>query len=142
MHGGPIRIVIAEDNPGDAFLLKEAICHESHDCELRFFEDGDEAYRFLARTEPYRDAPRPDIIVLDLNLPKRDGLELLQFIRHDDALKSVPVAVISSAPADLATQSVQHANRYIKKPMMLDEYMQIGRQILDCYEAARVPHSI
>ena len=80
--------------------------------------------------EPYADAQRPDLIVLDLNLPKRDGWELLQFIRHDETLKSVPVAVISSAPADLAKQSLQQANRYIKKPMRLDEYMQIGRQIL------------
>ncbi|MBV8841485.1 MAG: response regulator [Bryobacterales bacterium] len=126
----PIRIVVAEDNPGDAYLLEQALRREPQLCELRFFEDGEEAFRFLSRMEPYADAQRPDLIVLDLNLPKRDGWELLQFIRHDETLKSVPVAVISSAPADLAKQSLQQANRYIKKPMRLDEYMQIGRQIL------------
>src|SRR5215469_5121915 len=126
----PIRIVVAEDNPGDAYLLEQALNREGQCCDLHFFEDGDEAFRYLNRMEPYRDAPRPDLIVLDLNLPKRDGFELLDFIRHDQELKSVPVAVISSAPPDLAKQSLEQANRYIKKPMRLDEYMQIGRQIL------------
>jgi len=130
----PIRILIAEDNAADAYLLKSALSREFKNCDLQFLSDGDEAFRFLSRLDPYRDAPRPDIILLDLNLPKRDGLELLQLIRNTEDLRNVPVAVLSSAPEDLARPSLQNADRYIKKPMNLEAFMRIGHEVMECYK--------
>ena len=133
----PIRILIAEDNAADTFLLKKALTREFGSCHLQFVTDGDEAFRFLRRLGSYHDAPRPDIIVLDLNLPKRDGLEVLQLIRDTEDLKHLPVAVLSSAPEDLARPSLQHADRYIQKPSNLDAFLQIGREIRECYQTNR-----
>lgn len=130
----PIRILIAEDNAADAFLLKKALSRHFTSCDLQFLKDGDEAFRFLKRLNPYHDALRPDIVVLDLNLPKRDGLEVLQLIRATEDLKHLPVAVLSSAPEDLARPSLQHADRYIKKPTNLDAFLQIGREVMECYQ--------
>jgi two-component system, chemotaxis family, response regulator Rcp1 len=132
----PIRILVAEDNAADAYLLRKALSCEFSNCELQVLGDGDEAFRFLSRLDPYRQAPRPDIIVLDLNLPKRDGLELLQLIRNSEELRNLPVAVLSSAPEDLARPSLQQADCYIKKPMDLDAYLAIGRSVMECYHAA------
>jgi CheY-like chemotaxis protein len=137
----PIRILIAEDNAADAYLLRKALCREFSNCDLQFLSDGDEAFRFLSRLDPYRNAPRPDIIVLDLNLPKRDGLELLQLIRNTEDLRDLPVAVLSSAPEDLARPSLENADRYIKKPMNLEAFMRIGREVMDCYRNCRGPGS-
>lgn len=130
-----ICILIAEDNPGDAYLLKEAIEQERTGCDLRFVCDGDQALRFLKRLDPFTDAPRPDLVVLDLNLPKRDGKEILTMIRETPELAEVPVAITSSAPEDLALRSLQQADCYLKKPMDLDSFMDLGRAILSCYES-------
>jgi len=131
----PVKILVAEDNAADAYLLRRALSCEFNNCELQVLSDGDEAFRFLSHLDPYRQAPRPDIIVLDLNLPKRDGLELLQFIRNTEELRNLPVAVLSSAPEDLARPSLQQADCYIKKPMNLEAYMGIGRVVMECYHA-------
>ncbi len=138
----PIRILVAEDNDADAYLLRKALSCEFNNCELQVLSDGDEAFRFLGHLYPYRQAPRPDIIVLDLNLPKRDGLELLQFIRNTEELRNLPVAVLSSAPEDLARPTLQQADCYIKKPMNLDDYLGIGRLVMECYRSAHRSGSV
>jgi len=133
----PNLILVAEDNPGDAYLLREALSREIPQCEVRLLHDGDEAYKFLSRSEPFAGVARPDLIVLDLNLPKRDGVELLRYIRDCDDLRHLPVAVLSSAPEDVALRSLPHADCYIKKPMRLTEFMAIGRVVLECYHRVR-----
>lgn len=143
----PIRILIAEDNEGDAYLLKEALSREVGNCDLHFLNDGDDAFRFLSRQYPYADAPRPDLVVLDLNLPKRDGVELLRFIRTSEELHHLPVTVLSSAPEELVRDSLREADQYLKKPMTLEAYMKIGHDVMECYKNARkcrkltAPHS-
>jgi len=137
----PVRILVAEDNAADAYLLRRALSCEFNNCELQVLSDGDQAFRFLGHLDPYRQAQRPDIIVLDLNLPKRDGFELLQFIRDTDELRNLPVAVLSSAPEDLARPSLQQADCYIKKPMDLEAYMEIGREVMECYHTGHKSRS-
>ena len=132
-----IQILVAEDNPGDAYLLKRAISHAASNCSLHFLSDGDQAFRFLSHLDPYRDAPRPDVIVLDLNLPKRDGIELLELVRNTDALRGIPIIVLSSAPEELARKSLQATDRYIKKPMTLEAFMRIGREIVEWHQAVQ-----
>lgn len=129
----PIEILLVEDNPGDARLTEEAFKESRLVNRLYRVRDGVEALAYLRREDPYADAARPDIVLLDLNMPRKDGREVLADIKEDPALKSIPVVVLttSDADADVIRSYELHANCYITKPVDLDKFMNIIRHIED-----------
>jgi two-component system, chemotaxis family, response regulator Rcp1 len=132
-YGSPIEILLVEDNPGDVRLAQEALRDAKVRNTLHVAEDGVEAMAFLRREGRYLDAPRPDVILLDLNLPRKDGREVLAEIKADDDLKTIPVVVLttSSAEADIVRTYELHANCYITKPVDLDQFIEVVRSIND-----------
>jgi CheY-like chemotaxis protein len=127
----PIDILLVEDNPGDARLAAEALKENKVRNNLHHVEDGVEAMDFLRRRQEYADVPIPDLILLDLNLPKKDGREVLEEIKHDSALRLIPVVVLttSAAERDLVKTYGLHANAYIIKPIDLDQFIEVVRAI-------------
>jgi len=128
---GPIEILLVEDNPGDVRLTREALKEGKVYSNLHTAKDGVEAMDFLHRKGKYKDVPRPDIILLDLNLPKKDGREVLQEIKTDDQLKRIPVVVLTTSKAEedvLRTYNL-HANCYVTKPVDLEKFMVVVRTI-------------
>ena len=129
----PIEILLIEDNPGDARLAKEALKDSKLMNTLNIVEDGVEAMNFLHQTGKYSKMPRPDLIILDLNLPKKDGREVLAEIKTDDDLKRIPVVIltISKAEEDILKSYNLHANCFITKPLDLDQFMKVVKSIED-----------
>ena len=130
-RNGPIEILLVEDNPGDVRLTKEALKEGKVYSNLHTVKDGVEALDFLRRAGKYGAAPRPDIILLDLNLPKKDGREVLEEIKRDEALKRIPVVVLTTSKAEedvLRTYNL-HANCYVTKPLGLDQFVKVMRSI-------------
>ena len=127
----PIEILLVEDNPGDARLAVEALKESKVNNSLHHVEDGVEAMRFLHREDQYAYAPRPDLILLDLNLPRKDGREVLADIKADPALKLIPVVVLttSAAERDLVRTYDLNANAYIVKPLDLDQFIEVVQAI-------------
>ncbi len=127
----PIKILLVEDNPGDARLAKEALKDGRVCNNLYHVTDGIEAMAFVRQEGEYSTAPRPDLILLDLNLPRKDGREVLSEIKEDPELRLVPVVVMttSAAERDLIKSYDLHANAYIVKPMDLDQFIQVVRAI-------------
>lgn len=129
----PIEILIVEDNPGDVRLMREAL-QEGKICNrLSVVEDGVEALAFLRRQEKHGSAPRPDLILLDLSLPRKNGQEVLAEIKQDADLKRIPVCVITSSAAekDILQAYNNHVNCYLTKPVDLEQFMQAARSIKD-----------
>jgi CheY-like chemotaxis protein len=127
----PIEILLVEDNPGDERLTREALKEGKVYHKLHWAKDGVEAMDFLYRRGRFSDAPRPDIILLDLNLPKKDGREVLQDIKSDDTLKRIPVVVLTTSKAEedvLRTYNL-HANCYVTKPVDLEKFIVVVRSI-------------
>ena len=127
----PVEILLVEDNPGDERLTREALKEGKVYSNLHWVKDGVEAMEFLRREGKYQNAPRPDIILLDLNLPKKDGREVLQDIKNDDALKRIPVVVLTTSKAEedvLRTYNL-HANCYVTKPVDLEKFIVVVRSI-------------
>jgi len=120
-----ISILLVEDNPGDVRLMREALVTNGTSSRLLVVEDGEAALRFLHRKPPYMDADRPDLIFLDLNLPRKDGREVLAQIKKDPDLRTIPVIVLTTSDANNDVQQAYelHANCYIRKPSDLDEYL-------------------
>jgi CheY-like chemotaxis protein len=133
MIGKPVEILLVEDNPGDVRLTQEALNDGKVRNNMHVAEDGVEAVAFLRREGKYADAPRPDLILLDLNLPKKDGREVLADIKTDDDLKRIPVVVLTTSKAeqDIFRAYDQHANCYITKPVDLDQFITIVKGIED-----------
>lgn len=131
-HDRP-RILLAEDNPADVYLIRHALTTAGLDFELLVFEDGAEALRFVRGEEEYRDSAPPDLVLLDLNLPKRPGTDILAAIRSSRGLARVPVAILtsSSSPMDRAKTEQLQADCYIQKPLDLDDFLKIGAVIRD-----------
>ena len=129
----PIDILVVEDNPGDARLIKEVLNEQKIFNSLFIVTDGVEAMNFLLNKGKYQDSPRPDLIILDLNLPKKDGREVLADIKADDNLKRIPVVImtISQAEADILKSYNLHANCYISKPIDLDQFVKVIKSIED-----------
>jgi two-component system response regulator len=128
-----IRILLVEDNPGDVRLTKEALKEAKVRNQLFVVEDGVAAMEFLNREGEYTDVPRPDLILLDLNLPKKDGREVLEEIKQDSSLKRIPVVVLTTSHAEediLRTYNL-HANCYVTKPVDLDQFITIVKSIED-----------
>ena len=126
---GAVTILVVEDNPGDVRLMREALSGCSDHCRLITVPDGEQAIRFLRRVEPFEDAARPDLIFLDLNLPRKDGREVLGEIKSDPALRRIPVIVLTTSEADRDVHRAYdlHANCYLRKPTDLDEYLAVIR---------------
>jgi len=129
----PIEILLVEDNPGDSRLAKEALKESKLKNNLYIAEDGVEAMNFLYKTGKYSKMPRPDLVILDLNLPKKDGREVLAEIKNDENLKRIPVVIltISKAEEDILKTYNLHANCYVTKPLDLDQFMKVVRSIED-----------
>ncbi|RKD95093.1 response regulator [Halopiger aswanensis] len=124
-------VLLIEDNPGDVRLTKEAFRDASFDADLHVVTDGVEAMAFLHRNGEYESAPRPDIVLLDLNLPRKDGFEVLEAIRDDSDLEQLPVVVLSSSEADedIRRSYEQHVNAYLTKPRAPDEFVEMVRTL-------------
>ncbi|BCR04211.1 two-component system response regulator [Desulfuromonas versatilis] len=131
MQPNLIEILLVEDNPGDIRLTQEALKEAKIFNNLHVARDGEEALAFLKRTAPFLQAPRPDIILLDLNLPKLDGREVLGEIKQDPQLRSIPVVILTTSDAeeDILKAYDLHANCYINKPVDLQKFMEIVKQI-------------
>ena len=131
--GRPIDILLVEDNPGDVRLTVEALRDSKVRNKLYVAKDGMEATAFLRREGKYADAPHPDLILLDLNLPKKDGPEVLAEIKEDPALKHIPVVILTSSKAeeDIIKTYNLHANCYITKPIDLEQFMTVVNSIRD-----------
>jgi two-component system, chemotaxis family, response regulator Rcp1 len=130
-RNGPIEILLVEDNPGDVRLTKEALREGKVYSNLHTVKDGVEAMEFLRKKGKYKDVPRPDIILLDLNLPKKDGREVLEEIKTDGDLKRIPVVVLTTSKAEedvLRTYNL-HANCYVTKPVDLEKFMVVVKTI-------------
>ncbi|HLG12862.1 MAG TPA: response regulator [Dehalococcoidia bacterium] len=127
----PVEILLVEDNPGDVRLTREILRDAKVRNTLHHVADGVEALAFLAGDGQYADAPLPDLILLDLNLPRKDGREVLTEIKADKRLASIPVVVLtsSSAEKDVVKSYGLHANCYIVKPIDLDQFIEVVRSI-------------
>ena len=125
-----INVLLVEDDPGDVLMTREAFEEYLHN-RLDVVSDGSEAISYLRREGEYADAPRPDLILLDLNLPRRDGREVLAEIKADDSLRHIPVIVLTTSRADEdVLRSYQlHANAYVTKPVDFDGFIEAIRQI-------------
>jgi len=123
----PIVILLVEDEPGDSYLTIEALKSAKIMNRVHLVEDGAEAMAFLQREAPYADAPRPDLILLDLNLPRKDGRQVLAEIKHNPSLNSIPVVVLttSNADEDVLQSYNLRANCYITKPVDLEQFMTV-----------------
>ncbi|MCL4500683.1 MAG: response regulator [Deltaproteobacteria bacterium] len=127
----PIEILMVEDNPGDVRLTVEALKEGKVRNILHTVEDGEEALKFLRRNESYAKAPRPDLILLDLNLPKMNGREVLAEIKTDPDLRRIPVVIltVSKAEQDILKTYDLHANCYINKPVDLEQFLTVVQSI-------------
>lgn len=123
----PIEILHIEDNPGDIKLTQIALSEFKVQTNVNVVTDGDQALAFLRRMPPFQDSPRPDLILLDLNIPKLDGRDVLREIKGDLLLRRIPVVILTSSEAeqDINFSYDLHANSYIRKSESLDEFMDI-----------------
>lgn len=122
-----MEILLVEDNPGDVDLTREALTRGKIIFNLSVVSDGQDALAFLHRQEPFTGAPVPDLILLDLNLPGKDGREVLVEIKQDDQLKHIPVIIMTSSQAeeDIARSYACHANCYVTKPVDLQQFLKV-----------------
>lgn len=127
----PFRILIVEDNPGDADLIQEALAEAPFPHTVAVARDGEEAMAFLRREGPHAGTFVPDLVLLDLNLPRKDGREVLAEIKGDPALTQIPVLVLTSSEAerDLLQAYRLHANSFVSKPVELSRYFEVIRAI-------------
>ena len=130
-RAAPVEILLVEDNPGDVRLTKEALKEGKVYSNLHWAKDGVEALEFLRRKGQFAGVPRPDIILLDLNLPKKDGREVLSEIKNDDDLKRIPVVILTTSKAeeDVLRSYQLHANCYVTKPVDLDKFINVVQSI-------------
>jgi CheY-like chemotaxis protein len=126
-----IDVLLVEDDPGDVLLIQEAFADNKLRNQLHHVSDGVEALAFLRREDGYRDVPRPDLVLLDLNLPRKDGREVLAEVKSDEALQHIPVVVLTTSKAeeDVLRSYKLHANAYVTKPVDFDRFIEVVRQI-------------
>ena len=129
--GAPVEILLVEDNPADVRLTQEALKEGKVFNNLHWAKDGVEALAFLRRQGKHGAAPRPDIILLDLNLPKKDGREVLHEIKNDEKLKRIPVVILTTSKAeeDVLKSYNLHANCYVTKPVDLEQFIVVVKSI-------------
>jgi two-component system, chemotaxis family, response regulator Rcp1 len=134
-------ILIVEDNPADVYLIRECMSDKGIIPHLHIVNDGDEALRFLERKAPFADKPMPKLVILDLNLPKISGFQVLEFIKKDNRFKSIPVIILSTSSSsnDIAQSYSLNANCYVVKPKDLEDFSRIVSSIEDFWmETAEV----
>ena len=126
-----VHVLLVEDDPGDVLMTREAFEHYKLRNVLHVVTDGEQALQFLRRTGGYADAPRPGLILLDLNLPRLDGLEVLAELKADPVLKVIPVVILTTSQAqqDVLRSYALHANAYVSKPVDFERFMDVIRQI-------------
>jgi len=129
----PIELLLVEDSEPDVRLTKEALCEAKIKNRLWVVEDGVEALEFLRQQGRFADAPRPDLILLDLNLPRKDGRQVLKEIKSDDSLKRIPVVILTTSKSeeDVLRAYDLHANCYITKPVDFNRFMQVVKSVED-----------
>ena len=129
----PIEVLLVEDNPADVRLTQEAFREGRAANHLSVVSDGVEALEFLHRTGNYTNAPRPDLILLDLNLPRKNGREVLEEIKSDSSLRRIPVMILSTSAADWDLRHAYnlHANCFIEKPVDVEQFLRVVRSIGD-----------
>jgi two-component system, chemotaxis family, response regulator Rcp1 len=140
---GAIEVLLVEDSPGDVRLTREAFRDAKVHINLHVASDGTEAMAFLKREGAYASVPRPDLILLDLNLPKKDGREVLTEIKESRALKSIPVVILttSASEEDILRSYLLHANCYITKPVGLDGFLKVVHSIDNFWlSVVKLPH--
>ncbi|MGX7732630.1 MULTISPECIES: response regulator [Rhodococcus] len=138
----PIDVLLVEDDPGDELMTREAFEDNKIGNELHVVRDGEEALDFLYQRGAHTGAPRPDLILLDLNLPKYDGRQVLEKIKSDPDLSDIPVVVLttSAAEEDILRSYRLHANAYVTKPVDLDQFIGAVRQIDEFFvQVVRLP---
>ncbi|HEY9557380.1 MAG TPA: response regulator [Acidimicrobiales bacterium] len=131
----PIEVLLVEDDPGDVLITREALAESKVTNELHVVTNGEDALRFLRREGPFEDAPRPGLILLDLNLPRVDGREVLAVVKADADLRRIPVVVLTTSQAeeDILRTYDLHANAYVSKPVDFDAFLEVIRQIDNFY---------
>jgi two-component system, chemotaxis family, response regulator Rcp1 len=131
--GRPVQILLVEDSPSDVAMTIAALREGRIINQLHVAEDGEVAMAFLRRQPPHGDAPRPDLIVLDLNMPRKDGREVLDEVKNDSDLQTIPVVVLttSAAEADILQSYKLHANAYVTKPVGFEPFLAAVRSIED-----------
>jgi CheY-like chemotaxis protein len=143
-EGRPIEILLVEDDPGDTLITTEALAQSKVINNLHNVVNGEEALAYQRREGGYADAVRPDLVLLDLNLPRRDGREVLAEVKGDDDLRRIPVVVLttSAAEEDIIRSYDLHANAYVTKPVDFDRFVEVVRSIDDFYfTIVRLPTS-
>ncbi len=138
----PLQILLVDDSPGDVALVEEAFMQWRIGNELKVVEDGEEALQFLRKEGRFKDEHRPDLVLLDLNLPKKSGREVLAAVKADESLRSIPVIVLttSNAEQDVLKAYELHANCYLTKPIDMEEFIQKIRAIEEFWlMLARLP---
>jgi CheY-like chemotaxis protein len=130
-EGQAVHVLLVEDDPGDVLMTREAFEHYKLRNVLHVVTDGEQALQFLRRSGDYADAPRPGLILLDLNLPRVDGLEVLAEIKADPLLKVIPVVILTTSQAqqDVLRSYALHANAYVSKPVDFERFTEAIRQI-------------
>ena len=140
--GTPIEVLLVEDDPGDVLMTQEAFEEHKVRNRLTVVSDGVSALEFLRKEGEHVDAPTPDLILLDLNLPRMDGREVLQALKADADLRSIPVVVLTTSEAeeDVVRSYSLHANAYVTKPVDFDRFIEVVRQIDEFFvEVVRLP---
>ncbi len=127
----PIDILLVEDDPGDVLITKEALEHSKVTNTLATVDDGEQALAYLRREGEYAEATRPDLILLDLNLPRRDGREVLAEVKADPDLRRIPIVVLTTSQAeeDILRSYDLHANAFVSKPVDFDRFVEVVRQV-------------
>jgi CheY-like chemotaxis protein len=139
----PVEILLVEDDPGDTLITREALDQSKLANNLHCVVNGEEALAFVRREGQYADAPRPDLVLLDLNLPRRDGREVLAEIKGDPELRRIPVVVLTTSQSeeDVLRSYDLHANAYVTKPVDFDRFVDEVHQIDEFYFAVvRLPN--
>jgi chemotaxis family two-component system response regulator Rcp1 len=142
MFGQPVEVLLVEDDPGDVDLTWEMLSQEKVVVNLHVVGDGVEALAYLRREGPYRDAVRPDVVLLDLNMPRKDGREVLHDLKQDDHLKTIPVVVLTTSDSerDVLKSYELGANCYVTKPVGLTQFARVVSAIEDFwFTVVRLP---
>ncbi|AEI12514.1 MULTISPECIES: response regulator [Cellulomonas] len=138
----PIEVLLVEDDPGDVLMTREAFEHNKVRNTLTVMADGVSALEYLRKEGEHADAPTPDLILLDLNLPRMDGREVLEALKADERLRMIPVVVLTTSEAeeDVVRSYALHANAYVTKPVDFDAFITVVRQIDEFFvEVVRLP---
>jgi CheY-like chemotaxis protein len=140
--GQPIEVLLVEDDPGDVLLIREAFDFNKVHNNLNVVSDGEQALAYLRGTGDYSDRIRPDLVLLDLNLPRKDGREVLAEVKTDPDLRTIPIVVLTTSEAeeDVLKSYQLHANAYVTKPVDFERFVSIVRQIDDFFvSVVRLP---